>query len=84
MSKVLCQLWDRWRLQGKYARHEAIPKEKKKKKTHHVDVHVNQEDVIWHFFRFFGHSCEDSFFLTVIWILKFFLCFFYLFFLCFL
>ena len=31
MSKVLCQLWDQQRLQGNYAKHEAIPKGQKKK-----------------------------------------------------
>ena len=33
MSKVLCQLWDQQRLQGNYAKHEAIPKGKQKIKT---------------------------------------------------
>ena len=35
----------------------------KKKKTHHFDVHVNQEGVVWHFFWFSRHPSEDSFFL---------------------
>ena len=45
MSKVLCQLWDRWRLQVNHAGHEDTST-KEKKKTHHIDVHGNQEGVI--------------------------------------
>ena len=53
-------------------------KRKKKKNHHHVDVHINQEGVIWHFFRFFGHPSEDSFFLSLFGFrgFFFFLCFF--------
>ena len=42
---------------------EDTPKKKKKKKTHHFDVHVNQEGVVWHFFWFSGHPSENSLFL---------------------
>ena len=46
--------------------HSLVERKKKKKKNHHhVDVHINQEGAIRHFFRFFGHPSEDSFFLSL-------------------
>ena len=63
---MLCQLWDRWRLQVNHAGHEDTSMKEKKKLITLMSMEIKKVsfDI---FFTFSGHPSEDSFLVQKFW-----------------